>query len=93
MSPITIHYRNAFFGESTRVVPSGAAATGSPRGLVGRQVANAEMLSALLRHGSDKKVNFLVNSDGDAQSLRSLLASQLPPDKQAVLTPMTSLDA
>ncbi len=91
MTEIAIHYRQQFFGETTKVVPSSAARAGIPRGLVGRQVANAEMLSALLRYGSDKRIQFLVGGDGDSQSLHSLLKTQLPSDKQAVITPQASL--
>lgn len=74
MTGLAIHYRREFFGETTNVVSAASALTGSsrpgsPRGLVGRQVANAEMLSALLRYGRDELVTFLVDSESDLGEL------------------------
>jgi glycosyltransferase involved in cell wall biosynthesis len=92
MTGLAIHYRREFFGESTSVISAGAARAGAPRGLVGRQVANAEMLAALLRHGSDQIITFLVDSDGDAAELKRTLRQQLPADKKGVIKSIQSLD-
>ena len=86
MTGLAIHYRRHFFGETTSVVPAGSARAGIPRGLVGRQVANAEMLSALLRYGSDEVITFLVDSDDEIQELRSTIRQQMPADKKAIKT-------
>lgn len=63
MSVVAIHYCRQYFGKTTSLVPTTSAKSGKPRGLMGRQVANAEMLSALLSHGSDESINFLVDTD------------------------------
>ena len=59
---------------------------------MGRQVANAEMLSALLRYGSSSQIDFLVDNDLDAKALRSLLKSKLPAGKKAFIKHMKSID-
>ncbi len=92
MKPVTIHYRQEFFGETTTLVPGDMAAPGMPRGLVGRQVANAEMLRALLQHGSSTEIHFLVDTAADARSLRTLLKRQLPAGKKGVIKHLASID-
>ena len=86
MSSLTIFFRNAFYGESSEVVSSNDARPGVPRGLVGRQVANAEMLSAFLEYSTYDQYHFLVEHDSDAHSLRCLLDERLPQGKQARIT-------
>ena len=92
MSVVAIHYSRQYFGETTTLVPASSAQSGKPRGLMGRQVANAEMLSALLKYSSDESLSFLVDSEKDAEHLRGLLKQQLPAEKKAVISRMASLE-
>ena len=86
MTGLAIHYRTEFFGETTDLVPArtkaGSPRPGSPRGLVGRQVANAEMLSALLRYGSDEVITFLVDNDADVRELKATIRTRMPAGKK-----------
>ncbi len=63
-----------------------------PRGLVGRQVANAEMLSALLRYGRDEVITFLVHDESDIRQLKATLKSQLPAGKRAIISRMPNVE-
>ena len=85
LTGLLIHYRDAYFEESRQVVGASSAVSGRPRGLVGRQVANAEMLQAMVRHGHDPTLTFLVQGDRDAASLKDFLQRDLPSHKSAVI--------
>ncbi|GEM_PF-828988 len=85
LTPLIIHYRSAFFCESQQVADPARAIPGMPRGLVGRQVANLEMLRALLRYGRDDELTFLVDTADDHAAAKAELNATLPAGKRAII--------
>ncbi len=100
---LAIHYHRAAYTETTSVVDKAHRQDASPAGLMGREVASNEFLSALLRYGQWSRLDALLAVDNDRQSLADICQSQLhaapqprhlriipPADHQAWLAQPTS---
>lgn len=79
---LAIHYHRAAFTETASIVAKADRPSYSPAGLMGREVASAEFLSALLRYGRWSRLDALLAADEDRSSLTEVCHSHLHDSHQ-----------
>lgn len=79
---LAIHYHRAAYTETASLVDKARRPSSSPAGLMGREVASNEFLSALLRYGHWSRLDALLAADGDRESLANMCHSQLHASRQ-----------
>ncbi len=89
-APMVLHYRRQYYQET--VEPNSTTAN-SPLGLVGREVANAELLTAMLKYSRQPALDFLLQENADARAIEQTLAAHDLSQKRIRLGPINRAEA
>ena len=87
--PLAIHYRREAYQETLRVAD--VQRVGRPQGLMGREVASNNFLSAVLRYGTWSTLEAIVESASDRESLKASCQQELSSSatpRRVRITPM-----
>lgn len=93
---LAIQYHRAAYTETLPLASSGIADAKLPRGLMGREVASSQFLSALLKSGRWSRIDALLGAESDREGLKQQCTELLRDSRQrrhVRIIPPSEIDA